>query len=120
LRAGCAERGADCHLALAGRAAGQQQVGDVNASNQQQETDRAQQHPEIPDGRLRDEIICKVQRWHPIRIAPREFGGELSRNNLEFGVGFPNGHSCLQAAHHRSQCDSWSSCSGLKASGSMN
>ena len=47
-----AERRADGHLALARRRPRQQQVRDVRARDQQQQPDRAEQHPEVA-GRCR-------------------------------------------------------------------
>ncbi len=59
LGAGCAERSANRDFFLACGAAGEQKIGDIGASDQQNEADRAEKHPQRAAYVTFEEIILQ-------------------------------------------------------------
>ncbi len=101
LPARCAQCGADCNFSLPRGAPGEEQIGNVHARNQENETDRAHQQPQIFDRVFADEII--LQRFDG--GAPPLIGlwidfGDVPRDGVHVRVGLLDGDARLKTAHH--------------------
>jgi hypothetical protein len=88
--------GANGDLALAGGAAGKQQVGDVDARDQENEERRTEQHDQrLPKGRAHDVGGQRVQL--PVGAGPAGLlTGNLCPHGRQLRLGLLDGHAGLQ------------------------
>ncbi len=98
----CPQRAADGQLFLPGHAAGQQEIGDVDAGDQEHKSDRAQQQPQGQLSLLGQEVV--FQRLDPrapslvaLRILLRDVGGD----RVHIGLRLLDGDARLQSAHNQ-------------------
>ena len=94
-----AHGGANGHLSAARRGAGQQQIGDVGAGDQEHKADRAQQHqesgPHVPHDFLRQRPHVDAVLGIRLGIGLRELRGHA----VHVGLRLLSGHPGLQASH---------------------
>ena len=98
-RAAGAERRAHRDLALPAGRAGQQQIRDVGAGDQQHEPDGARKDRQRPPDVPHHELLERDHAADPLRVGFRV--GALSHDRVELGLRLRDGDARLQPADHR-------------------
>src|SRR5262249_32116171 len=94
-----ADGGAKNNFLLASGTAREQEIGDIDAGNEQEETDGGKKHPKILDGIRAGEGVMKGgDGGVPTLVGSGINFGQTVRDVIEFGVGLCQGDAGFKAA----------------------
>ena len=92
------QRGSQCHFFLACGGAGEQEIGDVGACDEQHHGDRGQQSEER-SANVGDRMLLEWDRYDAlVLIVVRIEATEIVRDAVEFGSRLFEGHAGLEAS----------------------
>ena len=114
-RAG-AERRAKAQLALPHRAAREQQVGDIDAGDQQHEQHRAAEHVQGRANLIDGLLVNRHQRDRPVGVALRHLLFELRHDRAHLAVGLLERHAVAQPRNAVRRAAAREQCAAVRSS----